>query len=223
MPTIWPAGLFSLKPGSALNTARNLANSLDGFERHHLLCRAGHRDPTPAPIPVHTRAPREPNQPLRLRLLVERSREPQQPRRPSLPSGCRHSRHQREIRVRNRPNRSTVGELALRPEFSPQARRPPTTRQRHEAGGGATGFDCGARLSLDRGYPPPGWCLPDLVERAGFSPSSPRAVPTEGSEGEHDDSGKRRSGSGRQRHLRAWRRPAAPSRCAWSAAARCHA
>ena len=80
---------------------------------------------------------------------------------------------------------TVVGELALRPGFSPQARMPPTARC------ASRGERCGllvltaGPVSCSTGVTPPArWPRPNPVERAAVSRPLPlRVVPTEGWEG----------------------------------------
>ena len=112
----------------------------------------------------------------------------------------------------NGPNGSTVvGELALRPGFSPQARMPPTTHFASRGGRpGLLVLTAGPVRLLYGRYPTgPVASSPIWLNARGFSPSSLRAVSTEGSKGvktmtrtEHDRAARRRGELARDRGSR---------------------
>jgi hypothetical protein len=88
-------------------------------------------------------------------------------------------------RVNARMGSTVVSELALRPGFSPQARMPPTARfASRGARRGLLVLTAGPVVSLHGRYPTgPVASSQSRRNARGFSPSSLRAVPTEGWEG----------------------------------------
>jgi hypothetical protein len=108
------------------------------------------------------------------------------------------------------PNGSTVvSELALRPGFSPQARMPPTAhRASRGARRGLLVLTAGPLVLWALPHRP-GGLVPIRLNARGFSPSSLRAVPTEGWEGvktmtrtEHHHAARRRGELARDRGSR---------------------
>jgi hypothetical protein len=106
-----------------------------------------------------------------------------------MPAEGSEQRLLRSAQANARDRSTVVGELALRPGFSSQS--PVATDgvfcvTRREAW--VTGFDCGVGCCARRALPHrPGGLVPIWLNALGFSPSSLRAVPTEGREGEDYD------------------------------------